>query len=140
MDQENIFKTKIKDIEEEIERDAKKIEETNATIDNRKAEIERLAVLRNRLIQIHRIRVQEDLGNCLRISVLANKVTLKDFLDSLADVLDFQYTTPISSIPITNLTMWQALFLFHGDLNEMNKDEATEDPEWGKEEKQAVEQ
>lgn len=118
---ESPLQIRIKNLEEEKIQNRQLISENEKTIDVLDMEIEELRVLESRLKKIYSVKNFKDLGAALEVSVLCNKVNIRQFIECLNDLLGSNFQFSLKQTQIADLTIWQGLFLLFGDLNELNQ-------------------
>ena len=109
------LEVKTEDINEEIAKQEKMILDAQATIKEQKKELEELAILKRRLRRIHNIKFMTNLGDPDKIAALTSKYRLTDLLQVVAKLTNTNPTYPLSLLPIINLNLWKAIYLFFGD-------------------------
>jgi len=126
----NFLNSKIQNLEIEKTDSRKLIAESEQSIAEKDAEIVRLRVLDERLRKIVTIKYYENLVSPERIAGLSNQITLGDFLGSLSGCLEIRYNFSEENMNLANLTIWQALYLLFGDLDQPQQ--APAGPPFGK--------
>ena len=121
---DDVFTDKIEAIKQDISRTDEGIKESAQDILEKQKEIERLTAIEERFKKIHMIKHYENIGKTDEIAKLANNVRVMDFLNSLKDVMNVDFQWSISIQPIAQLSLWQGMYLFYGDIESLGKTEA----------------
>jgi hypothetical protein len=115
------LQTKIRELEEGKVQSRQLISENEKTIDVLDMEIEKLKVLESRLGKIYSVKNYKDLGAALEVSLLCNKVNIRQFVEYLNDLLGSTFQFSLKQNQIADLTIWQGLYLLFGNLSELDQ-------------------
>lgn len=129
---ENPLRTKIKNLEEGKGQSQQLISENEKNIDTLDQEIQRLEDLEMRLRKIFWVKNYKDLGSALQVSLLVNKITIRDFVEHLNYLLESNFQFSQGQSMLADLTVFQGLFLLFSNelsLSELDSNKSLNEPE-----------
>ena len=140
---ENPLRKKIKNLEEGQGQSRQLILENEENIETLDVEIQKLRDLELRLKKIYWVKNYKDLGSALQVSLLVNKITIRDFVEHLNYLLESNFQFSQGQSMLADLSVFQGLYLLFSNelplsgldsnkpLNEPNEDPGPETPEEG---------
>lgn len=125
----NFLEQKINFIEEGKKSNSETIKAAEKDIEEKDKEIYRLRILAERLKKIQAVKYFQNLVSPEHVAGLTNQVRLLDFLNSLSDIIQINFTFSTENMYLANLSLWQTLFLLHGNMDVLGpkKPQPTED-------------